>query len=91
MAGRWNVELECAEDKLHQFVEHFCFQHLPPSPPASVLCPGDSIMLKRTAVAAVQVLAWHSQLGCGALLWNITNSTEHQPQTRPLCDGDGSR
>lgn len=37
------------------------------------------------------ILAWHSQLGCGVLLLNINNVTEHQHHTRPLWDHDESR
>lgn len=35
--------------------------------------------------------AWHSQLGCGVLLLNKHNFTEHQHGTRSLCDRDGER
>lgn len=47
--------------------------------------------VKRKAVPDIQILVWHSQLGCGVLLLNINSFTEHQHQTRPLCDHDGSR
>ena len=38
----------------------------------------------------IQELAQDSQLGLGVLL-NRYNFTEHQHQTRPPCDQDGSR
>ena len=46
---------------------------------------------KRKAGPDLQRLAWLTQLGLGALLLNIYSFTEHQCQTRPLCDHDGLR
>lgn len=46
---------------------------------------------KRKAGPDLQRLAWLTQLGLGALLLNIYSFTEHQCQTRPLCDHDGAR
>lgn len=39
----------------------------------------------------IRELAWHSQVDCGAFLMTVNDFTEHQHQTKPLCDRDESR
>lgn len=53
---------------------------------ASVLC-----WLREKSSPGTKEFACHFRLGLGVLLLNINNLTEHQQQTRPLCDPDGSR
>lgn len=49
----------------------------------------DLVLLSRPECC--EALAWHSQQSLNVLLLSRNNFTEHQHQTRLLCDHDGSR
>lgn len=56
-----------------------------------VLINHTSWLIKRKAAPDIQELAWYLQLDCGVFLLNINNLKQHQHQTRPFHDQDGSR